>query len=151
TLEVRKLDALALGETGWIAGAKCPPGSGRDRQENDREESEFLEAPHFSDLAPGCGVLVCRPWCKTLSRAQLILDGKLADALAGRGKDGVRDCRRDADRARFADTARRFAVLHKVHLDLRSFIHAQDAIVIEVMLFHAAILERDLAPECGAK
>ena len=41
-LEIRKLDALAFGKDGGIAGAQCPPCARHDCQEDDRQESKFL-------------------------------------------------------------------------------------------------------------
>ena len=37
-----------------------------------------------------------------------------------------------------------------MHLDQRSFIDTEDAIVVEIILFDAAILQSDFAPQCGA-
>ena len=76
----------------------------------------------------------------------MILDGQLADALAGHREDRISHRRGNANRSRLADAAWRFAVLHKVNLDLRSFVDTQDAIVVEIMLLDTAILQRDLAP-----
>ena len=46
-----------------------------------------------------------------------------------------------------ADAAWSLGALNEMHLDQRSFVDTEDAIVVEIILFDAAILERDFAPQ----
>src|SRR5438445_1331040 len=78
-------------------------------------------------------------------------DRRLADALAGGREDRVRHRGRDRRRARLADSAGGFRARHDVHLDLGHFAHAQHAVVVEVRLLDAAVLERDLAIQGGGE
>src|SRR6266581_4694651 len=79
--------------------------------------------------------------------ARLTQQRQLADALAGGREDRVRHGGRDRRRARLADSAGGFLARHDVHLDLGHFAHAQHAVVVEVRLLDAAVLERDLPVE----
>ena len=47
-LEIRKLDALAFGKAGGIAGAKSPPSDRHDRQDDDRQDRGFVVAAHLA-------------------------------------------------------------------------------------------------------
>src|SRR4051812_3408138 len=82
--------------------------------------------------------------------AELLFQRQLADALAGRGKDRVRE-RRSGDRgSRLADSARGLQVAHEVHFDLRRLVDPQRSIIVEVGLLDPALLERHLAPQGAA-
>src|SRR5262245_61247154 len=83
----------------------------------------------------------------TLSWPRLAADGQLADAPAGRGEDRVGQRRHDRGGRGLADAAGRRAAVDDVHLDLRHLVEAQHAIVAEVGLLDASVLQGDLAEE----
>src|SRR5690606_12996554 len=62
-------------------------------------------------------------------------------------EDGVADRRCDERSGRLADAARWRIGRDLVSLDLRHFVHAHEAVVVEVALLHAPGLDVDLAPE----
>src|SRR5262249_22688257 len=73
-------------------------------------------------------------------------DGQTTDALAGSGKNGIANGWRDGWHARLADAARALAAGHDVHFDdRRSVGHAQDFVVVEIALVHAALRHSDFA------
>src|SRR3989442_45550 len=76
-------------------------------------------------------------------------DRQLAEALPRGREDRVADGRRDRWRARLADAALGIARRHDVHLDLGHLGHPEHPVVVEVALLHAALVDRDLAPQRG--
>src|SRR6266849_1768727 len=103
------------------------------------------------DRAPRYGLSPCfiRPLASApgLSGTQLVLHRQPADALAGRGEDRIRDGGHDGRRARFADPPRGLRARDQMDVDRRRLVDPQHTVVVEVVLFHAAVLECDLAPQ----
>ena len=75
------------------------------------------------------------------------LDRQLAQPHARRRIDSVEHGGRQRRRAGLADAAGLLAALDDLDLDRRSLVDAQHAVVVEVRLLDAAVLERDLAPQ----
>ena len=75
--------------------------------------------------------------------------GSLRIRLPRGRKDRIGQRRHDARRSRLADAAGRLQALHEVHVDSRHFVDAQHAVVAEVGLLDAAVLDRDLAVKRG--
>src|SRR5215510_7496988 len=71
---------------------------------------------------------------------ELLFQRELADPLACRCEDCVRNRRSRHRRSRLADPARRLEIAHQVHFDLRRLVDAQGPIVVEVGLPHPALL-----------
>src|SRR5882762_341622 len=82
-------------------------------------------------------------------RARLLADGKLANALGRRREDRIGERRHHARGARFADATGRLQVLDQVHADPRRLVDAQHAVIAEVGLLDATVLDRDLPMERG--
>ena len=74
---------------------------------------------------------------------------QLPDPLAGRREDRVGQRRRQRRGTGLADATGRFGTLHQIHLDRRRLVDAQHAVVVEIALFDAAILEGDFVEERG--
>src|SRR5690606_9212215 len=72
-------------------------------------------------------------------------------ARATERSDRVRDGRRDRRHSELTDAARRRLARHDLHHDLGHLVDAQDRMVVEVALYHAAVLELDLAVQRGAE
>src|SRR4029079_6224202 len=73
-----------------------------------------------------------------------------AATLAACGKNRVSDGRLNHRSARLAQTAGRAVALDEMNIqDLRIFIHARDAVHVEVSLFDAAILDGNFTPHTG--
>src|SRR3989449_8549823 len=77
------------------------------------------------------------------------LERQRAHALAGRGKEGIADRRGDRGLARLADPAPEAARRRQHHLDLRHLAQTHHAVVVEVRLLDAPVLDGDVAPEIG--
>src|SRR5262245_30265531 len=56
---------------------------------------------------------------------------------------------RSSDHTGLADPARRLPAFHEVDIDLRHLVDAQHAIVVEIRLLNAALVQRDFAIQCG--
>lgn len=78
---------------------------------------------------------------------ELIVDWCLPQAHSRRRKYRVENGRREAGCSGLPDTTGVSITLYNLDLDLRRFIDAQNSIAIEVGLLHAALVERDFAPE----
>src|SRR5690606_12487717 len=91
---------------------------------------------------------VAARYCRGLREA-VLRDRQRANALLRRRVDRIADRRRDDGDRRLADAARRLAVGNDLHVERRRFVDAHDAIRVEVLLLHDAVLDRDLAPERG--
>ncbi len=84
-------------------------------------------------------------------RYQGAIDRQPAQRDAGRGIDRVAQRRRPRRRAGLADAAGRLAALDDMNLDLRRLVDAQHAVVVEVGLLHAPLVDGDLAIERGGQ
>src|SRR5262245_40158557 len=126
------MTTLAMGSkgAGSVAGAASVRGQAADNR--------------TMASAQGCA------WWFSSSRTALLLQRKLADALARRREDRVRQCGGRDRGARLADPARGFPVPYQVHFDGRRLVDPQRADVVEVGLAHAAVLDRHLAPQGAA-
>src|SRR5438477_325539 len=84
-------------------------------------------------------------YCATSQRAELrevfLANGQAPDALASRGKDGVADRRRHDWQSRLADAGGIFLAHHHVDFGERSLADTWHAVVVEVGLLDAAILD----------
>src|SRR5436305_4359560 len=100
-------------------------------------------------------------YCATSQRAELrevfLAYGQAPDALASRGKDCVADRRRHDWQSRLADAGGIFLAHHHVDFGERSLADAWHAVVVEVGLLDAAILDGNgvmqrggEAIDCGA-
>src|SRR5580704_6302784 len=89
----------------------------------------------------------------SLSRLQLLAHRQLPHALTRRRKNGVRNRRRNARRARLADSSRRFSALDDMDFDFRRLIDAQHSVVRKVALLDATVLDRDFPKQrsCSAE
>src|SRR6266700_704005 len=74
-------------------------------------------------------------------------DRQLSDPLSGQHEQRVAHRRRDRGCARFTDAALRVAARHDVDLHHRHLGQPEHAVVVEVALLHAALVDRDLAPQ----
>ena len=79
------------------------------------------------------------------------VDRQPAQRDAGRRIDRVAQRRRTGRAAGFADAARVLAALDDMHVDVRHLVDAQHAVIVEVGLLHAALLDRDLAVQRGGQ
>src|SRR5207237_5200911 len=90
-------------------------------------------------------------YCATRRRRELCqifgADRQPADGLAGNGKNGIAQGRRNRRSARLAATTGRFVARHNVHFDLGHLVHAQQVVVIEIALLDAPLGNGDLAFE----
>ena len=80
-------------------------------------------------------------------RNELIRDRQLPDAFAGGGEDRVGERRRDRRYARLPHTAQRPVEVRadEMHANVaRRDVHARHLVIVEIALFDAAVLERDL-------
>ena len=84
-------------------------------------------------------------------RDQGAVDRQPPQRDAGRGIDRVAQRRRSRGDAGLADAAGRLAALDDVNLDLRRLVDAQHAVVVEVGLLDAALVDGDLAIERGGQ
>src|SRR5262252_828829 len=84
------------------------------------------------------------------TRAELVLERQLPNASAGCGEDRVGQRGSGDRRARFPDSSGRLEVAHEMDVNLRRLVDPHDAKVVEVRLFHAAVLERHFAPQGAA-
>src|SRR5262245_33117477 len=78
---------------------------------------------------------------------QLGIDRKPAQALAGRGKDRVRNGRHHGAGAGLAHSARIFETVDDVGFNGWRLVNAQNAVVVEVTLLDASAFDRDLTEE----
>src|SRR3954462_7215508 len=81
-------------------------------------------------------------------RFQLLAERKAADALSGRGEDGVHQRRREWRDTGLADAARRRVGSWRHDVEgghNRGFVHPEHLEVVEVLLLPLAVLEGDLA------
>ncbi len=97
--------------------------------------------------------LAARPWrprpgsidashsCFLPSRQDVAVDRQATKRDAGRGEDGIAQRGRSRLRARLADAAGRLAAPDDMHFDVRHLVDAQQAIVVEVGLLDAAVLD----------
>src|SRR5688572_24692163 len=76
------------------------------------------------------------------------IDWQATQALAGRGKHGVGNGRRNRRGSRLAYAAGRCETADDVDVDLRRLVETKDAVAVEVALVDAAAFDRDLAVEC---
>src|SRR5215469_4234473 len=67
------------------------------------------------------------------------------ETLSRGGKDRVADGRRNRGHAGFTDPSRRGMARYEMDFDHRHFVDAQDIVLVEVGLLHAAAVDRDLA------
>src|SRR5258706_13828766 len=72
---------------------------------------------------------------------------QLTDTMTGRGEDRIAYRRRERRQRRFAQSGRRVIRLDEVRFDFGRMRHAQDRIIVEICLLHAAIFHRDLEAE----
>ena len=77
--------------------------------------------------------------------------GKRRKRNARRGKDRIAQGRRCGRRAGFADAARRLAALDQMDVDRRRLVDPQHAVIVEIALLHAALVNGDLAIERGRR
>jgi hypothetical protein len=78
-----------------------------------------------------------------------IAERQLTDPLAGEREDRVTDGRRDRRGANLTDAGGLLRTRHDVHLDARRVGHAQHRVVVEVVLLHPAMSDRDLSGQRG--
>src|SRR5436309_15617849 len=74
---------------------------------------------------------------------------QLSYPLARSREDRVADRRRDRRRTWLSDAALRIGARYDVDLHHRHLGQAQHAVVVEVALLDATLVDRDLAPQCG--
>src|SRR6266699_6392220 len=82
-------------------------------------------------------------------RLRQLADRQLPDPLPGQHEQRVAHGGRDRWRARLTDAALRVATRHDVDLHHGHLGQAEHAVVMEVALLHAALVDRDLAPQRG--
>src|SRR3954451_331990 len=88
-----------------------------------------------------------RSFIGRLSLQQSRLNRQRAGPYTRRGKDRIRHRRRNGRRGSLADAARGFRALDDVRFDDGRFIHPKRAIVVEIALLDASVLQRDRAVE----
>src|SRR4051812_1231709 len=108
-----------------------------------------LRRDHGDDALPS-------PWIRSSVAIQLcdaclclIADRQLADALAAGREDRISERGHHTRGARLADAAGRVRILYQVHVDARRLVYAQHAVVAEVRLLDAPVLDGDLAMQRG--
>src|ERR1700682_3704340 len=79
------------------------------------------------------------------------VDWKFAQSYSGGRMDGIADRRRRRGRARFPDSARRLFVPNQMNLDGWSLVDPQHAVIVEIALPYAALVDGDLAIERRGK
>src|SRR6267154_3641279 len=75
------------------------------------------------------------------------VDRKFVQPYSSSRSDGVANSRWRRGGAGFADSARRLIVPNQMNLDGRSLVDPQHAVIVEIALPHAALVDRDLTIE----
>src|SRR5262249_22260133 len=96
------------------------------------------------------GTKIFVPFVATLYQI-LRLDRQLSNALARRAEDSIRHGGSDGRSTGFTDAAGRIRAGHDVGFDYRHLVDAERLVIVEVLLLHAATVDRDLAAQCGAQ
>src|SRR6202049_472178 len=71
-------------------------------------------------------------------------NGQRSNSLLRRCINCIAQRRRNWRHRRFANSSRSLGARNRIHLDCRSFFHPQRSVVVEVALYDAALIDRDL-------